>query len=126
MFIFPILKKNTFAEILYLKLDKFWKERLNSNEKWVYLHKSEPGTTINLKESVNATRIMSIHTSKGTGCEVVFVLGLSEHTLNIFSHKTDNITYNSLLHVAITRQKKAIYVGIENNNDEICRRFKKL
>jgi hypothetical protein len=126
MFIFPILKKNTFAQILYLKLDKFWKERLNNNEKHVYLHKSEPGTTINLKESVNATRIMSIHTSKGTGCEVVFVLGLSEHTLKIFSHKTDNITYNSLLHVAITRQKKAIYVGIENNNDEICRRFKKL
>ena len=126
MFIFPILKKNTFAQILYLELDKFWKERLKSNEKYVYLHKSEPGTTINLKESVNATRIMSIHTSKGTGCEVVFVLGLSEHTLKIFSHQTDNITYNSLLHVAITRQKKAIYVGIENNNDEICRRFKKL
>ena len=126
MFIFPILKKNTFAQILYLELDKFWKERLSSNEKYVYLHKSEPGTTINLKESVNATRIMSIHTSKGTGCEVVFVLGLSEHTLKIFSHQTDNITYNSLLHVAITRQKKAIYVGIENNNDEICRRFKKL
>lgn len=126
MFIFPILKKNTFAHILYLELDKFWKERLKTNEKYVYLHKSEPGTTINLKESVNATRIMSIHTSKGTGCEVVFVLGLSEHTLQIFSHQTDNITYNSLLHVAITRQKKAIYVGIENNNDEICRRFKKL
>ena len=126
MFIFPILKKNTFAHILYLELDKFWKERLKTNEKYVYLHKSEPGTTINLKESVNATRIMSIHTSKGTGCEVVFVLGLSEHTLKIFSHQTDNITYNSLLHVAITRQKKAIYVGIENNNDEICRRFKKL
>jgi len=28
--------------------------------------------------------------------------------------------------VAVTRQKKAIYVGIENNNDDICRRFKGL
>ena len=126
MFIFPILKKNTFAHVLSLELNNFWISRYNKQDKYVYLHTSEPGKTINLKESENATRILSIHTSKGSGCEVVFVLGMTEHTLNIFSKQTDNIIYNSLLHVAITRQKKAIYVGIENNNDDICRRFKNL
>jgi hypothetical protein len=126
MFIFPILKKNTFAHILTLELNNFWCEKYNKRDKYVFLHKSEPGQIINLKESEQATRILSIHTSKGTGCEVVFVLGITEHALNIFSRQTDNIIYNSLLHVAVTRQKKAIYVGIENNNDDICRRFKGL
>jgi hypothetical protein len=126
MFIFPILKKNTFAQILSLELNNFWTEKYNKRDKYVFLHKSEPGQIINLKESENATRILSIHTSKGTGCEVVFLLGVTEHSLNIFSRQTDNIVYNSLLHVAVTRQKKAIYVGIENNNDDICRRFKRL
>jgi len=123
MFIFPILKKNMFAHILSLELNSFWREKYNTNEKYVFLHKSEPGQIINLKESENGTRILSIHTSKGTGCEVVFLLGVTEHVLKIFSKQTDNIVYNSLLHVAVTRQKKAIYVGIENNNDDICRRF---
>lgn len=126
MFIFPILKKNTFAQILSLELNNFWTEKYNKRDKYVFLHKSEPGQIINLKESENSTRILSIHTSKGTGCEVVFLLGVSEHALNIFSRQTDNIVYNSLLHVAVTRQKKSIYVGIENNNDDICRRFKRL
>lgn len=126
MFIFPILKKNTFAQILSLELNNFWIEKYNKNDKYVFLHKSEPGQIINLKESENATRILSIHTSKGTGCEVVFLLGVTEHALNIFSKQTDNIVYNSLLHVAVTRQKKSIYIGIENNNDDICRRFNKL
>jgi len=126
MFIFPILKKNTFAHVLSLELNNFWIEKYNKRDKYVFLHKSEPGQIINLKESENGTRILSIHTSKGTGCEVVFLLGVSEHALKIFSRQTDNIVYNSLLHVAVTRQKKAIYVGIENNNDDICRRFSKL
>ena len=126
MFIFPILKKNTFAHVLSLELNNFWIEKYNKRDKYVFLHKSEPGQIINLKESENATRILSIHTSKGTGCEVVFLLGVTEHALKIFSRQTDNIVYNSLLHVAVTRQKKAIYVGIENNNDDICRRFKGL
>jgi hypothetical protein len=123
MFIFPILKKNTFAHVLSLELNNFWIEKYNKRDKYVFLHKSEPGQIINLKESENGTRILSIHTSKGTGCEVVFLLGVTEHALKIFSKQTDNIVYNSLLHVAVTRQKKAIYVGIENNNDDICRRF---
>ncbi len=51
----------------------------------MFLHKNDEGKSINLKESENATRIMSIHASKGTGCEVVFLLGINEQTLRVFS-----------------------------------------
>jgi uncharacterized protein YkuJ len=127
MFIFPILSKNIFATMLetriqnywinkfndidyqeVLKQNEFWKDKINDNKfyKYIYLHKSDEGKSINLKESENASRILSIHASKGNGCEVVFVLGITEETLMIFSKKKCNLVYDSLLHVAITRQKK--------------------
>ena len=66
---------------------------------------------------------MSIHASKGNGCEVVFLLGITENNLKVFSGKTGNLMYDSLLHVAITRQKKSLYIGLVNNNDDIWKRF---
>jgi len=146
MFIFPILTSNNLAIELELRIQKFWikkfddvkyqdsvlckdifwKDKINDKEfyKYVHLHKSDEGKSINLKESENATRILSIHASKGNGCEVVFVLGINEKTLTIFSKDKCNLQYDSLLHVAITRQKKSIYMGIELNNDDINDRFK--
>lgn len=147
MFIFPILSKNVFATMLetriqnfwinkfndkeyqkILKKDNFWKNKINDNKfyKYIFLHKHDEGKSINLKESENASRILTIHSSKGNGCEVVFLLGVSESTLTIFSKKKCNLVYDSLLHVALTRQKKSIYIGIEKNNDDICQRFMKL
>ena len=147
MFIFPILSKNVVATMLeirvqnfwinkfndpnyqeVLKLNNYWKDKINDNNfyKYIYLHKSDEGKSINLKESENASRILSIHASKGNGCEVVFVLGITEKTLTMFSKKPGNLVYDSLLHVAITRQKKSIYVGIEKNYDDIHNRFRKL
>lgn len=145
-FIFPILSKNPFATQLENRLQQFWIDKfknseyqrdvLSNNEYWkdtldkqefykyVYLHKSDEGKSINLKESEHATRILSIHASKGQGCEVVFVLGLSESSLKVFSNETGNIIYDSLLHVAMTRQKKSLYFGIVHNNDDIHRKFK--
>lgn len=148
MFIFPILSRNVFATMLESRIQEFWikkfneqeyqenvllknnfwKNKLNDNKfyKYIYLHKSDEGSSINLKESENATRILSIHSSKGNGCEVVFVFGISEKSLCLFSKKESNLVYDSLLHVAITRQKKSLYMGIEKNNDDIYRRFNKL
>jgi hypothetical protein len=145
MFIFPILTKNKLANKLEAKLqdfwitkfedtkyqknvamkDFFWKENINSDKyyKYVFLHKSEENQPINLRESENATRILSIHASKGNGCEVVFLLGVSEFSLVRFSKFKCNLQYESLLHVAITRQKKSLYIGLVNNNDDIWQRF---
>jgi len=146
MFIFPILSKNVFAQLLETRIQKYWIEKFNNinyqekvlknsdywkdktNDdnfyKYVYLHKSDLGSSINLKESENSTRILSIHSSKGNGCEVVFLLGVTEDLLTKFSKQKCNLVYDSLLHVALTRQKKTFYMGIEKNNDDIYNRFK--
>jgi hypothetical protein len=151
MFIFPILTKNLLASRLESKLQNFWidifnckgyqKHVLKKNKYWrnkindkkyyqyVFLHKSEENKPIDLKESENATRILSIHASKGNGCECVFLLGLTESALSLLSRQKyekdgENLVYDSLLHVAITRQKKTLYIGIEENNDEIYKLFK--
>jgi hypothetical protein len=146
MFIFPLVSKNVFALLLEIRLQQFWVDKMNDinyqdvlmrDEYWknkindnmfykhAYLHKSDEGKAIDLSESKNATRIMSIHASKGNGCEVVFVLGITENILKIFSKEKCNLVYESLLHVALTRQKKSLYIGIEINNDDICKRFTK-
>jgi hypothetical protein len=145
MFIFSFINKNYLATQLEARLqdfwvkkfddknyqknvlskDLYWKDKININKfrKYVYLHKSEDGQPINLRESDKATRMLSIHSSKGNGCEVVFSLGISEYTLSRFSKQKCNIVYDSLLHVAITRQKKSLYIGLVKNGDEIWNRF---
>lgn len=148
MFIFPILKGNILASQLesrlrtywinkmknteYLKIvkkkDPDWQKNLGDTEyhEYAMLHKSEEGQPINLSESEHYTRLVSIHASKGNGCEVVFVLGLSEKSLTRFSKLKNNLVYESLLHVALTRQKRSIYIGIEENGDDIYNRFRKI
>jgi len=134
MIIFPILKNNVLAEVLCSKIQRFWEKRLGKEnrekengekEKHIYLHRSVEGQTIQLKDSEKSTRILSIHTSKGNGCEVVFLLGCTERALRIFSKQTGNLVYDSLLHVAITRQKKSLYIGFDNDYDDIYRKFNK-
>lgn len=150
MFIFPILSDNAFAMYLRIEIqnfwinkfndeeyqknvllkDEFWKNKINSISKndyfnYIYLHKSNEGQSINLKESENSSRILSIHSSKGNGCNVVFLLGIDDSSLLCFTHKKNNLVFDSLLHVAITRQKRKLYIGIINEeNSEIVQRFK--
>ena len=145
MFIFPIMKNNVLASMLETNLQRFWmnmfkcpkyktkvlvnhpywKDRYNSKQfhRFAFLHKSEEGQPINLKMSAHASRLLSIHASKGQGCEVVFLLNLSEDALHCFSKETGNLVYDSLLHVAITRQKKALYIGIQKKDDDVAARI---
>ena len=152
MFIFPIMKNNYLAMRLKTSLNEYWmKQFLNkdyqekvliNDEYWKdniedinngkafeysFIHKSDGNKPINLNESKYSTKLLSIHSSKGLGCEVIFLLNLNQISLEILC-KDDNeekIIYNSLLHVAITRQKKFIYIGIDNDNqeDNIYKRF---
>ena len=146
MFIFPILYKNPLANMLESKLQNFWIKKFDSveyqndvlkNDKYwkdniddyrydnhSYLHKAEEGKgPIDITVSEQSTRLMTIHASKGLGCEVVFLLNVTESALQKCSKDTGNLVYDSLLHVAITRQKKSIYVGIQKNDDDIYQRF---
>jgi hypothetical protein len=147
-FLFPVLSGNHFAHRLEERVQHFWVEmfsssdykkmiQLSNNNKYDYwkkesdqfsynyshLHKSEEGKPINLSESIHSTRIMSIHAAKGTGTEVVFLLRATEEALKLFSCGDINIVYESLWHVAVTRSKQKLYIGLENYDDDIGRRF---
>ena len=115
----PFVSSNILVEFLHTSIRDFWIKKYNENKKYSVFHKSDQGSSIDLSESDDATRIVSIHTSKGDGRNVVFVLGINESALRIYSLEKDNLIYNSLLHVALTRMKKKLYFRIEQNNDDI-------
>jgi hypothetical protein len=142
----PTTKKNPLIEALQIALNSYWKDIMENNTEYIrtvklnseywknvdtnqyrryaIFHKSEDGCSINTNESINATRMVSIHSSKGDGRKVVFVIGVTQTSLQLFSQIPGNIIYDSLLHVAITRQKEKLFFRLEPNNDDIYRRIK--
>ena len=127
LIIFPIMAKNVIAGELQSRIQEYWCNKYNNSNyiQYVYLHKHTEGSVINTKDSLNATRIMSIRASKGDGRKVVFILGVEESSLKIVSNKEKNLVYESYLHVALTRAKNQIYFGLLKNNDDIHKRFGK-
>jgi hypothetical protein len=121
----PFVSNNPFISCLNSAINEFWiqKYQLETYETYSVFHKSEIGSSINLDESKETTRIVSIHSSKGDGRNCVFVIGLHETSLKTFSGLRDTLIYDSLLHVAITRMKKKLYITC-NENDEIGQRIK--
>ena len=119
----PFTIKNPLVNALETAIQTYWinKNKSDVYERYAVFHKSEEGSSINLADSDNSTRIVSIHTSKGDGRNVVFVIGLEEATLNKFS-KSNNIKYDSLIHVALTRMKKSLYIRFIKNGDDISSR----
>jgi hypothetical protein len=111
----------------------YWKSKIENKEndtryyQFVFWHRSQSNQPINLNESVNASRILSIHAAKGNGCECVYLLGLSEFTLACHTGGIPNtLVYDSLFHVGMTRQKKYLFIGIDGGaRDDVCRRFGK-
>lgn len=129
LFLFPIMKKNLLACELETKLNKFWLEKVGSDDEYkqyAVLHKHEEGQIIDTTRSKEATRIMSIRASKGDGRAVVFVLNCTEQSLKLVSNNEKNIVYESYLHVALTRVINKIYFGLQYNNDDIHKRFAKV
>lgn len=126
LFIFPIMKSNILATELETKLNKFWLDKLDTNDtykQYAVLHKHEEGQIIDTSQSINASRIMSIRASKGDGRAVVFILNCTEQSLKIVSNNEKNIVYESHFHVALTRAQYKTYFGLQHNNDNIHIRF---
>ena len=119
LFVTPFTQTNPLVDALQLAINIFWKN-IDTNDdfkRYAIFHKSEDGSSINLNESVNATRIVSIHSSKGDGRKVVFVIGLNESALCRFSGISESLIYDSLFHVAITRMKEKLYIRLSGNDD---------
>lgn len=147
LFVTPFTKKNPLMDALQIAINIFWKDTMNNNETYIndvknrndywskkdtnnytryaIFHKSEENGSINTSESEHATRMVSIHSSKGDGRPVAFVIGINQEALRIFSQISNNLIYNSLLHVAITRQKEKLYFRLEANGDDIHHRIMK-
>ncbi len=117
----PFTRNNPLCDALETSINMYWNNKNNNNKykNYAIFHKSDEGTSINLEESDKSTRIVSIHTSKGDGRKVVFVIGLDEQSLLKFSKECNNLLYESLLHVAITRMKETLYFRYIKNNDDV-------
>lgn len=157
MFIFPFMKGNSLACYLESALQTYWSERFMNDREYretvlekhepywsermadydpqffqhAVLHASDENCPINLDESRWASRLLTIHASKGQGCEVVFFMNASEFALKSFSAGRVDLQYESLLHVAVTRQKLKLYVGITDvssgdDTDDVYNRFSAL
>jgi hypothetical protein len=139
----PFVSQNPFVNGLHMAIEEFWINKLKDPDyrdkiklksdfwknhiddvyyNYAVFHKSEEGSSINLDDSIHSTRIVSIHSSKGDGRNVVFALDLKESSLKRYSGMKDSLIYDSLLHVAITRMKKKLY--IECANDDIGRKVR--
>jgi len=129
LFVTPFTTKNAYVNVLERTIQKYWIDKKEDDKdkyiRYAIFHKSETGTSINLDESEYATRMVSIHSSKGDGRNIVFVVGLNEQSLLKFSGGEKNLIYESLIHVALTRMKKKLYIVYDENNDDIYCRIKK-
>jgi hypothetical protein len=120
----PFVRNDRVMDALEMHIAAFWAER--GVPDGAYLHVSEPGHPVNLEHSRDATRLVSIHASKGDGRRVVFVVGLTEQALARFSDAetpSESLVYLSLLHVALTRAEDAMYVFLHDREDDVTRRF---
>jgi ATP-dependent exoDNAse (exonuclease V) beta subunit len=124
----PFVKENPLVEALHISIREFWKNKNKNDDYKCYsvFHKSDTGSSIDLNESIDSTRIVSIHASKGDGRNVVFVIGVTENGLKQVAKNdnSENLSYNSFLHVALTRMIKKIYFRAESNNDKIDENLK--
>jgi len=137
----PFTKINPLVDALLLAINIYWNNKftddsgyminwsedrnINDYYRYAIFHKSEEGTSIDLSESEYSTRIVSCHSSKGDGRNVVFLIGFNESALKKYSQTSNNLIYDSMLHVAITRMKERLYIRYENNNDDISEKINK-
>ena len=137
----PFTTQNPLVDALLLSINMFWKNKFTNEPEYMALwkndittdeyyryaifHKSEKGSSIDLSESECSTRIVSCHASKGDGRKVVFIIGFNECAIQKFSQTSNNLVYDSLFHVGITRMKEKLYVRYYNNNDDIARKINK-
>jgi len=133
----PFVKSNSVIDMLNSEIQEYWHNKYKNNNntnqqtytRYSVLHKSETGSCINLNESKNATRIVSIHSSKGDGRKVVFTIGITESALKVFAKRSKqtydnkNLIFDSLLNVSITRQKEILYFFYDIKNDYIYKKI---
>ena len=125
LIISPLVANNKVMVEVETRINEYWNEKLvpDTYTQHAIFHKSEIGSSIDLKLSTKSTRLMSIHASKGLGHKIVIVFGLCDYNLFFFSKNKRNLVFDSMVHVAITRMKEKLYVLFENNGDSISKKI---
>jgi hypothetical protein len=125
LFVTPFTTSNYLVDSVEIAINKFWNNKNNNKEYFRYalFHKSELGSSIDTTLSNDSTRIVSIHSAKGDGRKIVFVIGCDEKSLKKFSKGQINLIYESMFHVAITRMKQKLYFTYIPNSDNIHQRI---
>jgi hypothetical protein len=128
LIVVPFTSNNPLAQELQLRLHMFWDQYLGNTDdskfrQYVVFHRSQEGTSINLDESKDATRIVSCHAAKGDGRKIVFLLGFTESSINTFSKKTDSLIFDSMINVMCTRMMEKLYIQYIPNEDAVHRMY---
>lgn len=146
LFLFPVMTGNRLAKRLEVALHQLWIKRFDSiqnldqiksqywrtelktqsDHKFCFLHTSDDNQPIDLEESLNASRIQSIHSAKGSGRPVVFLLKFFEKELTKFDTELGCLKYESLVNVALTRQMQMLYIGLNDEQDDIRNRCEEI
>ncbi|MFA5766806.1 MAG: hypothetical protein WC919_02705 [Candidatus Paceibacterota bacterium] len=117
--IMPFVKSTGSASQLTDIAQEFWESRAPSDapasEMYVMHHVSVEGQPIQLSESENMMRIMSIHASKGTGREVIIWWDADDASLTHYDKTAHRSTTSlaisqCLRYVALTRHKRRLAV----------------
>ena len=89
-----------------------------------YFHRTENGSSIDLKTSQHSARLVSIKTSQGDGRKFVFVVGLTEQKLAIFcDHDKESLKYESMFNVAHSRMKEVLHIYMMPKRDDVYKRY---
>lgn len=144
MLAFPIIKNNPFAEKIQNRLKDLFIELLdnqeyitkikntewyeiyiknNKNIKIIVRHQHDEGSSIDPNESLNSSRIWSIHAAKGDGRESVLNIGstqeaLNKHTYMINDPRLRDFKSTCMNVVGNSRQKKYLLNLYVANYDE--------
>jgi hypothetical protein len=128
LFVTPFTSRNPLALSLEVMIQQYWESKLDEEDtsdfkRYAVFHRSEEGTSINLEESKDATRIVSCHAAKGDGRNVVFLIGFTEKNINRFSLFSDSLIFESMVNVMLTRVKDKLYIQYVANGDILHRRY---
>lgn len=123
-------------QVLVVKYREFsWRkcpQLFSESISYAHHHISEDNRPVDLQLSKDSCRLVSVHASKGDGRKVVFLLNVAEQrlkrfTIDDFSENDKLLKYHSLLHVALTRSKEKMYIGMDNKSmnfqDDVFRRL---
>lgn len=126
LLIFPSIDTDMeFASTFKTKIEEFWSKKYSRNGQYSILHSAKTYGSIDLTTSIDKTRLVTIHSSKGDGRNIVFTIGINEKWLHCFkSSKPGDIIYESLFYVAISRPKQRIYLIHTGEKGDIFNRMK--